>query len=62
MISSFGGWNTAGNTLGSVAEADKVIRGALAGILLSMLPAEDVRIAELTLPWRRSFEIGLVLE
>src|SRR5690606_11700663 len=121
-LEAFGGWNTAGNTLGSVvaiaaagaigrangtydadaarvalltrllddfayqavvrtdagpalfpdhypmadgarvAEAEKVIRGALTGILMSLLPAGYHRIAELTLPWRRSFEIGLVLE
>lgn len=47
---------------GRVAEAERVIRAALTDILLSTLPAGEVRIAELTLPWRRSFEIGLVLE
>ncbi|MFS6530392.1 DUF4127 family protein [Microbacterium aurugineum] len=120
-LEAFGGWNTAGNTLGSVvavaaaavvgratgtfderaarialltrllddfayqavvrtdtgpslfpdiypmdddalvATAERTIRDELAALLASMLPAEDVRIQELTLPWRRSFEIGLVL-
>ncbi|WP_313362929.1 DUF4127 family protein, partial [Microbacterium sp.] len=120
-LEAFGGWNTAGNTLGSVvavaaagvvgrasgsfddraarialltrllddfayqavvrtdtgpslfpdiypmaddaqvATAERVIRAELTGLLESMLPADDVRIEELTLPWRRSFEIGLTL-
>ncbi|WP_249521230.1 DUF4127 family protein [Microbacterium sp. ER1] len=120
-LEAFGGWNTAGNTLGSVvavaaagvvgratgsfderaarialltrllddfayqavvrtdagpslfpdiypmaedaqvATAERVIRAELSALLESMLPADDVRIAELTLPWRRSFEIGLTL-
>lgn len=121
-LEAFGGWNTAGNTLGSVvaiaaagvigratgtfdakaarialltrllddfayqavvrtdsgpalfpdhypmadddrvAEAERVVREELTGLLESMLPADPIRIAALTLPWRRSFEIGLVLE
>lgn len=120
-LEAFGGWNTAGNTLGSVvaiaaaavvgrasgtfdaraarvalltrllddfayqavvrtdsgpslfpdmypmtddalvSNAERVIRAELTALLESMLPADDVRIEELTLPWRRSFEIGLVL-
>lgn len=120
-LQAFGGWNTAGNTLGSVVAvaaagvvgratgtydaraarialltrllddfayqavvrtdtgpslfpdlypmaddalvltAERVIHEELTALLESMLPADDVRIAELTLPWRRSFEIGLVL-
>ncbi|MFJ2503552.1 DUF4127 family protein [Microbacterium sp. NPDC087592] len=46
---------------GRVATAERVIREELTALLESTLPAEDVRIQELTLPWRRSFEIGLVL-
>lgn len=46
---------------GRVAAAERVIREELTALLESTLPAEDVRIQELTLPWRRSFEIGLVL-
>ena len=120
-LEAFGGWNTAGNTLGSVvavaaaavvgratgsfdhraarialltrllddfayqavvrtdagpglfpdiypmaddeqvATAERVIRDELSALMDTMLPADDVRIEELTLPWRRSFEIGLVL-
>lgn len=120
-LEAFGGWNTAGNTLGSVvavaaagvvgratgtfdaraarialltrllddfayqavvrtdsgpalfpdvypmdddsrvATAERVIREELTALLESTLHAEDMRIQELTLPWRRSFEIGLVL-
>ncbi|WP_337002146.1 MULTISPECIES: DUF4127 family protein [unclassified Microbacterium] len=120
-LEAFGGWNTAGNTLGSVvavaaagvvgratgsfdaraarialltrllddfayqavvrtdsgpslfpdiypmaddarvATAERVIRDELSAVLEAVLPADDVRIEELTLPWRRSFEIGLVL-
>jgi hypothetical protein len=44
-----------------VATAERVIRAELTALLESMLPADDVRIVELTLPWRRSFEIGLTL-
>jgi hypothetical protein len=120
-LEAFGGWNTAGNTLGSVvavaaaavvgraagtfdaraarialltrllddfayqavvrtdsgaalfpdiypmtddaqvAKAEAAIRDELSSLLEAMLPADGVQIAELTLPWRRSFEIGLVL-
>lgn len=120
-LEAFGGWNTAGNTLGSVvaiaaagvvgraagtfdaqaaraalltrllddfayqavvrtdsgpalfpdrypmsddsgvAEAERVIHDELAALLES-LPSGGMQITELTLPWRRSFEIGLVLE
>ena len=120
-LEAFGGWNTAGNTLGSVVAvaaaavvgratgsfdhraarialltrllddfayqavvrtdagpglfpdiypmaddeqvttAERVIRDELSALMDTMLPADDVRIEELTLPWRRSFEIGLVL-
>lgn len=120
-LEAFGGWNTAGNTLGSVvalaaagvvgratgafderaarialltrllddfayqsvvrtdtgpslfpdiypmaddtrvAEAERAIQAELTAILESMLPADGIRIASLTLPWRRSFEIGLAL-
>lgn len=120
-LDAFGGWNTAGNTLGSVvaiaaagvvgrasgtyderagrialltrllddfayqavvrtdsgpslfpdrfpmaddalvAEARRVIHAELSALLESLLPNEGIEIAELTLPWRRSFEIGLVL-
>ncbi|UGS25432.1 DUF4127 family protein [Microbacterium resistens] len=121
-LEAFGGWNTAGNTLGSViavaaaavigrrsggfdpaaarvalltrllddfayqsvvrvdagprlfpdhypmaddarvAEAERVVHEELTRILDADLPAGGVRIAALTLPWRRSFEVGLVLE
>ena len=44
-----------------VATAERVIREELSALLETMLPADGVTIAELTLPWRRSFEIGLVL-
>ena len=120
-LEAFGGWNTAGNTLGSVvavaaagvvgratgsfdrraarialltrllddfayqavvrtdagpdlfpdiypmvddaqvATAERVIRDELTTVLEALLPADDLSIEELTLPWRRSFEIGLVL-
>ncbi|MDQ0643833.1 DUF4127 family protein [Microbacterium murale] len=45
-----------------VAEAERVIRAELTTFLESMLPADGARITELTLPWRRSFEIGITLE
>lgn len=125
-LEAFGGWNTAGNTLGSVvavaaagvvgratgtydaraarvalltrllddfayqsvvrtdagrrlfpdiypmkddalvAAAERAIKAELSDLLDELLPDDDgsddrVRIRELTLPWRRSFEIGLVL-
>lgn len=120
-LEAFGGWNTAGNTLGSVVaiaaagvvgrasgtfdaraarialltrllddfayqsvvrtdsgpdlfpdrfpmhddalveQARRVIRAELSDLLESLLPNDGIEIAELTLPWRRSFEIGLVL-
>ncbi|GAA1316280.1 MAG: DUF4127 family protein [Brachybacterium tyrofermentans] len=120
-LEAFGGWNTAGNTLGSVvalaaagavgraagtfdpaaarralltrllddfayqsvvrvdsgpslfpdrfpmaddervAGAERAIHRELEAVLDSVLPGDAVRIAELTLPWRRSFEIGIAL-
>lgn len=47
---------------GLVAEAERVLHAELTTFLESMLPADGARITELTLPWRRSFEIGITLE
>lgn len=47
--------------LTAVAEAERVIHAELASLLASTLPAEGLRITALTLPWRRSFEIGIEL-
>lgn len=44
-----------------VAEAERVIHRELTTLLDSVLPGDGVQIAELTLPWRRSFEIGIEL-
>lgn len=120
-LEAFGGWNTAGNTLGSavaiaaagvvgraagtfderaarialltrllddfayqsvvrtdhgpslfpgiypmtddarVASAEDTIQAELTTLLESLLPADGIRIERVTLPWRRSFEIGLAL-
>lgn len=46
----------------SVGHAARVIHSELSALLESCLPSHGTRIAELTLPWRRSFEIGIVLE
>lgn len=44
-----------------VAEAERVNQPELAALPDSVLPGGDVRIAAFTLPWRRSFEIGIAL-
>jgi hypothetical protein len=44
-----------------VADARRVIREELSALLESTLPNDGIEISELTLPWRRSFEIGLAL-
>lgn len=46
---------------GRVSAAEAAIHGELTSLLEGMLPADGIRIEEVTLPWRRSFEIGLVL-
>lgn len=46
---------------GAVATAERVIREELSALLDTMLPSDGRTITELTLPWRRSFEIGLSL-
>ncbi|GAA1537573.1 hypothetical protein HD600_001378 [Microbacterium ginsengiterrae] len=49
------------NDRARVDEARRVIREELGALLESMLPADGIEIEDLTLPWRRSFEIGLTL-
>lgn len=45
-----------------VSEAERVIHSELATLLDSLLPSNGARLTALTLPWRRSFEIGITLE